>query len=89
MGGAEMAGNTDSVKLEVLSHAEMKKLNKDEIKFRMFVWAAHSKVSVINNLTNICIHSWNNLAKIVDKPSALLKNELKKECLITLFLTID
>ena len=31
MGGAEMAGNTDSVKLEVLSHAEMKKLNKDEL----------------------------------------------------------
>ena len=26
----------------------------------------------------ICIHSWNNLATIVDTPSALSKNELKK-----------
>ena len=32
----------------------------------------------MKSITNICIHLWNNLAKIIDKPSALSKNELKK-----------
>ena len=32
----------------------------------------------MKSITNVCIHSWNNLAKIIDKPSALSKNELKK-----------
>ena len=33
----------------------------------------------MKSITNVCIHSWNNLAKIIDKPSALSKNELKKK----------
>ena len=32
----------------------------------------------MKSITNFCIHSWNNLAKIVDKPSPLSKHELKK-----------